>query len=65
MLVALLIFFSKNISIYAIFNDRSFNDMSTNEIVSFEQLSPCLKENFVFLFCFFFHNIGRTWIHIM
>ena len=29
------IFFSNNVSIYAIFNDLSFND-----IVSFEQLSP-------------------------
>ena len=33
-------FFSKNISIYAIFNDQSFNDMLTNDIVSFEQLGP-------------------------
>ena len=36
-------FFSKNISIiiiYAIFNDQSFNDMLTNDIVSFEQLDP-------------------------
>ena len=31
-------FFSKNISIYAIFNDQSFNDTLTNDIVSFEQL---------------------------
>ena len=29
------IFFSKNISVYAIYNDQSFND-----IVSFEQLGP-------------------------
>ena len=36
----LLTFFSKNISTYAIFNDQSFNDMLTNDIVSFEQLSP-------------------------
>ena len=37
------IFFSKNISIYAIFNDQSFNDTLTNDIVSFEQLGsdPC------------------------
>ena len=28
---------AKNISIYAIFNDESFNDMLTNDIVSFEQ----------------------------
>ena len=34
------IFFSKNISIYAIFNDQSFNDMLTNGIISFEQLGP-------------------------
>ena len=36
------IFFSKNISIlvYAICNDQSFNDMLTNDIVSFEQLGP-------------------------
>ena len=33
-------FFSKNISVYAIFNDQSFNDMLTNDIVSFEQLGP-------------------------
>ena len=33
-------FFSKNISIYAIFNDQGFNNMLTNDIVSFEQLSP-------------------------
>ena len=31
-------FFSKNISIYAIFNDQSFNDTLTNNIVSFKQL---------------------------
>ena len=27
--------FSKNISVYAIFNDQSFNDMETNDIVRF------------------------------
>ena len=31
---------AKNISIYAIFNDQSFNNTLTNDIVSFEQLSP-------------------------
>ena len=36
----LLTFFSKNISIYAIFNDQSFNDSLTNDMVSFEQLGP-------------------------
>ena len=32
------IFFSKNISVYAIFNDQSFHDTLTNNFVSFEQL---------------------------
>ena len=40
------IFSAKNISIYAIFNDQSFNDMLTNDIVSFEQLGP--DENAIF-----------------
>ena len=34
------IFFSKNISVYAIVNDQGFNDTLTNDIVSFEQLGP-------------------------
>ena len=33
-------FFSKSISVYAIFNDQSFTDMFTNDIISFEQLGP-------------------------
>ena len=33
-------FFSKNIIVYAIFIDPSFNDTLTNDIVSFEQLGP-------------------------
>ena len=33
-------FFSKDISVYIIFNDQSFNDTLTNDIVSFEQLGP-------------------------
>ena len=33
-------FFSKSISLYAIFNDQSFNNMLTNDIVSFQQLGP-------------------------
>ena len=40
MWVAFANLFSKNISIYAIFNDQSFNDALTNYIISFEQLSP-------------------------
>ena len=32
--------FSKNINLDAIFNDQSFNDSLTNNIVSFEQLGP-------------------------
>ena len=31
-------FFSKNISVYAIFDDQTFNDTLTNDIISFEQL---------------------------
>ena len=33
-------FFSKNISVFSMFNDQSFNDTLTNDIVSFEQLGP-------------------------
>ena len=33
-------FAEKNISIHVIFNDQSFNDTLTNDIVSFEQLDP-------------------------
>ena len=42
-------FFSKNISIYAIFNDQSFNNMLTNNTVSFEQLGP---DKYFFLFLY-------------
>ena len=37
---ATLIFFSKNISVFAIFNNQSFNDTLTNDIVNFEQMGP-------------------------
>ena len=43
-------FFSKNISIYAIFNDQSFNNTLTYDIISFEQLGPdyyCLYPNYL------------------
>ena len=36
----LLTFFSKNICIYATFNDQSFNDTLINNIISFEKLGP-------------------------
>ena len=36
-------FFSKSISIYAIFNDQSFKDTLTNDIVSLEQLCPVVN----------------------
>ena len=36
----LLTFLSKKISVYAIFDNHSFNDTLTNDIVSFEQLDP-------------------------
>ena len=35
-----LTFFSKNIRVYAIFNDQSFNDTLTKDIVSFKELVP-------------------------
>ena len=46
------IFSAKNIThVYAIFNDQSFNDTLTNNIISFEQLGPgkelrCLNINY-------------------
>ena len=47
-----LLFFSKNISVYAIFNGQSFNDMFTNDIISFEQLGPgSIQINMYRLFC--------------
>ena len=39
----LLTYFLQKYSIYAIFNDQSFNDTLTNDIVSFEQLGPDFK----------------------
>ena len=39
---ATLIFFSKNNSVYAVFNDQSFNATLTNDILSFEQLGSDL-----------------------
>ena len=38
-------FFINNISLYAIFNEQSLNDMLTNNIVSFEQLGPDMLTN--------------------
>ena len=37
---ALSIFFSKNISVYAIFNDQTYRDKLINDIIIFEQLGP-------------------------
>ena len=37
-------FFSKNISLHAIFNDQNFNDTLNNDIVSFEQLGPGFRK---------------------
>ena len=36
----LLTFFRKNIRVYAICNDQSFNDTLTNDFISFEQMGP-------------------------
>ena len=45
------IFFSKNISIYAILNDQSFNDTLSNDIDSFEQLGP-EEQSILICLCF-------------
>ena len=41
----LLSFFSKNISIYATFNNQGFNSTLTNDVISFEQLGPDRDSN--------------------
>ena len=46
--------FSKNISMYAIFNDQSFNRPLTNDIVNFEQLGHVLQLSVVIYWVFFF-----------
>ena len=38
-------FYTKNISVYAIFNDQSFNGTLTEDFVSFEQLGPGFVRN--------------------
>ena len=41
-----MIFFSaKNINVFAIFQDRNFNVMLANNLVSFEQMSPDLGKS--------------------
>ena len=39
--------FPAKIFIYAIFNDQSFNNSLTNDIVSFEQLGPKCQRSFL------------------
>ena len=67
-------FFSEKCSIYAIFNDQSFNDTLINDIVSIEQLGPRFQISFfteVFndnltefelseMFVFIFVNSGKS-----
>ena len=48
-------FFSKNISIFAIYNDQSFNNTLTNNIVSFEQLGPDIY------FSYFSYVVEAQW----
>ena len=45
----LLTFFQQNSSTYAIFNDQSFNDRLTNNLVSFEQLVPDVYSGCIYL----------------
>ena len=53
--LASLIFFSKNVSVYAIFNDQSFNDMLTNNII----MLPTLKKlgGILLLACLFARSL--------
>ena len=56
------VFFSKNISVYAIFNDQSFNDTLTNDIVSFEELGPdfyILNKNKIYLITIAIPRLGK------
>ena len=48
----LLTFFSKNVNVYAIFNDQSFNDTLTNGFVSLEQLGPGKQSRTIIYICF-------------
>ena len=61
-------FLSKNISVYAIFNDQSFNDTLTNDIVSFEQLGPVVLGYAVFIWGISsekFQNVQNAQIQII
>ena len=48
--------FSKNISVYAILNNQSFNDTLTNDIASFEQLGPDGKKKY---HCIFLQDLNQ------
>ena len=57
-------FFHKNIIVYAVFNDQSFNDTLTNDIVRFEQLGPDLYINrHKYAFSWLFFVIQRNYIN--
>ena len=50
--------FSKHINIYAIFNDQSFNNTLTNDIVSFEQVGPGMQKQLIlYIFTYFYISI--------
>ena len=42
-------FLGKNISVYAIFNDQSFNDTWTNDLDSFEHLGPGNSHSYIWI----------------
>ena len=52
-------FFSKNISVYSVLNDQSFNNTLTEDIVSFEQLGP----NQVFVYSHRYSTVVNDSIH--
>ena len=56
-------FFSKNISVYARFDDQNFNDTLTNDIVSFEQLGPeFYTVHFIEPFACFHHSVNAYFL---
>ena len=62
----LLTFFQQNylwISMYAIFNDQSFNDTLTNDIVSFEQLGPGFNQIATSEYLLSVYNRTKVYLH--
>ena len=52
-------FFHKNISVYAIFTDESFNDTLTKDLISFKQLGP-VQSGLILVFLRILNNWEAT-----